>query len=133
MRSIKDEFEADAARILSERIAAFRRSVDGALSSLAAPVHLAARASNGGGSDLLAPLLGLLKASAQGVGQREVLISLLAAARACYPRSVLFILRGNALVHWRADGATKDIPGHLTIPSGGDHILARALESGALQ
>lgn len=133
MRSIKDEFEADAARILSERIAAFRRSVDGALSSLAAPVHLAAHASNGGGSDFLTPLLGLLKASAQGVGQREILISLLAAARACYPRTVLFILRGNALVHWRADGATEDVPGHLTIPSGGDHILARALGSGALQ
>jgi hypothetical protein len=132
MRSIKDEFEADATRVLSERIAAFRRSVDGALSSLAAPIHLPAHASDGGGADFLDPLLGLLKTSAQGGGQREILISLLAAARSCYPRTVLFILRGNALVHWRADGATDDIPGHLSIPSGGDHILARALGSGAL-
>jgi hypothetical protein len=133
MRSIKDEFEADAARILSERIAAFRRSVDGALSTLSAPIHLPAPASDGGGADFLRPLLGLLKTTAQGGGQREILIGLLGVARACYPRAVLFILRGNALVHWGADGASTEIPAHLAIPSGGDHILARALESGALQ
>jgi hypothetical protein len=133
MRSIKDEFEADAARILSERIAAFRRSVDGALSTLSAPIHLPAPASDGGSADFLRPLLGLLKTTAQGGGQREILIELLGAARACYPRAVLFILRGNALVHWGADGASTEVPVHLAIPSGGDHILARALESGALQ
>jgi hypothetical protein len=133
MRSIKDEFEADAARILSERIEAFRRSVDGALSSLAAPVHLPARASDGGGAEFLKPLLGLLTTSAHGGGQREILIALLEAARACYPRTVLFILRGNALVQWGADGSSSEVPEHLAIPSGGDHILARAMGSGALQ
>jgi hypothetical protein len=133
MRSIKDEFEADATRILSERIAAFRRSVDGALTSLETPIHLPAHTTNGGGAEFLKPLLGLLTTTARGDGQREVLVSMLEAARACYPRAILFILRGQALVHWSADGSSAEIPGHLAIPSGGDHLLARALESGALQ
>jgi hypothetical protein len=133
MRSIKDEFEADAARILSERTAVFRRSVDAALSAFSAPIHLPASESDGAGADFLNPLLGLLKTSAQGGGQREILIGLLGAARACYPRTVLFILRGNALVCWGADLSSPGVPGHLSIPSGGDHILARALESGGLQ
>ena len=120
-------------RILSERIAAFRRSVDGALTSLESPIHLPARAANGGGADFLRPLLELLTTSTEGGGQREILVALLEAARACYPRAILFILRGNALVHWGADGSSAEIPGHVTIPSGGDHLLARALESGALQ
>src|SRR5262249_61387051 len=57
---------------------------------------------------LFRSLLDLLMASSRGGGQREILVALVEAARACYPRPVLFIVRGDTLVHWDAGGVRSE-------------------------
>jgi hypothetical protein len=139
MRPINEEFEADAAQILTERIARLRKAFDEALVSLAEPIVLPSRSLPAPGQDTFETLRRLLGAAGRGGGQRDFLHALLDAASSCYPRTVLFILRGPALVRWESrsinghDGAAAGISGDLAIPSRGDHLLAHAIDAGVLQ
>ena len=140
MDTTKQRFEAEAGRILNERIARFRQAMDGALQSLASPIQVPAGIFK---SETNPPHLEGLRALhdvvERGGRQREILDALLAAASACYPRTAIFIVRGNTLAGWAGRGFTPDseggqgLPPHMTLPTHGDHLLARALGARSFQ
>jgi hypothetical protein len=139
MASPHDAGEAEANKALAERIAGFRESLDEALSTLAAPFRFSTVSdTEPDGAIDPGPLLRYLTIVRTATSQREVLSALLELASTCYARAVLFISRSDALVAWDArhvqispgTGAGKGP--HLTIPTGGDHLAARAMASGGI-
>jgi hypothetical protein len=139
MSALKRRFEAEADRILEERIARFRKSLEEALRPLGLPMGLPL---DSGPDQDRAPLEGaraILDTVARGGRQREILLALLQAASTCYPRTAIFIVRGDTLVFWSGRGFESDeetgaaTHAHVTLPAGGDHLLARALASRSLQ
>ncbi|HZM71377.1 MAG TPA: hypothetical protein VFB95_13545 [Candidatus Cryosericum sp.] len=140
MSALKRRFEAEAGRILEERIARFRKSLEEALRPLGLPLDLPHQDSGPDPDE--APLEGaraILDTVARGGRQREILLALLQAASTCYRRTAIFIVRGDTLVFWSGRGFESDeetgaaAPAHVTLPARGDHLLARALTSRSLQ
>jgi len=139
MSAIKQQFEAEADRVLDERIARFRHVLEEAFKPLGLPLHFHPETEPDGAEAPLEGARAILDAVSRGERQREILMALLQAASACYRRVVIFILRGETLVFWSGRGFTSEdgsgaaLPAHVTLPAHGDHLLARALASRLLQ
>jgi hypothetical protein len=139
MSALKQRIEAEAGRIIEERVARFRRTLEEALKPLDQPLHLTLEAESDSDASPLEGARALLDTVARGGHQREILTALLQAASTCYRRAAIFIIRGDTLVFWKGrgfggeDDATAEHPAHVTLPVHGEHLLARALRSRSLQ
>ena len=138
MSALKRRFDAEADRILEERIARFRKSLEEALRPLGLPLDLPQDRSQEPQEGPLEGARAILDTVARGGRQREILLALLQAASTCYRRTAIFIVRGDTLVFWSGRGFEDEetggaTPSHVTLPARGDHLLARALASRSLQ
>jgi hypothetical protein len=124
-----------AQRLLEERLARFHEVVLAAEEELRQPLPADDRTT----PDEVPPvesLLGVLRALSS--GQRGILQALLDAASPWFPRVALFIGKGSAFVGWegrgfeRGDPTPNGLPGPISVPAQGDHLLARARDSGAM-
>ena len=134
---LRTRVEAEAARIMRERVDRLRRALEGSLEDLAAPVELPLTPGEWGsveGAARLEPLRDAAEAIARGASQREILRALLDGAAAFYPRAALFIARGATLTGWAGLGflgegglRSEDLP-RIGLPISGTHLLAQAAQ-----
>jgi hypothetical protein len=132
---VKQEPHTTAHILLEERLARFHQSLLAAEEELRQPFPPEAKMEPAG----QAPVESLLRAvRALSAGQRGVLQALLDAASPWFPRVVLFIGKGASFVGWEGRGfdtgdpTPNGLPGPLSVPSEGDHLLARARAAGSL-
>lgn len=138
MATRKDTAEDEINRTLAERAERARRIIADALAGIAAPVALG-EAGTGGSieEDGLSSVRAFLDATRAPASQKEILSALLETASRQVPRSALFILRADTAVAWAfrlgpsegGRGASRAL--HLTLPSRGDHLVARAVSAAA--
>src|SRR5437899_12524902 len=125
---LRDRVEAEAQRLLRERVARLKQALDEALGTLAQPMRLPLAPGEWGAAEGPAQLQAVRDATeaiARGATQREVLTALLDAAAAFYPRTAVFILKGTSLNGWAGLGfigeggfSSGDLP-RLTLPLAG--------------
>ncbi len=133
---LRDRVEAEAQRLLRERVARLRQALEEGLDALAQPLRLPLAPGEWGaveGPAQLQAMRDATEAIARGTSQREVLTALVDAAAAFYPRAALFIVKGASLAGWAGLGflgdggfSSADLPG-IALPAAGSHLLARAL------
>jgi hypothetical protein len=133
---LRDRVEAEAQRLLRERVARLRQALEEGLDTLTQPLRLPLAPGEWGaveGPAQLQAMRDATEAIARGTSQREVLTALVDAAAAFYPRAALFILKGASLAGWAGLGflgdggfSSADLPG-IALPAAGSHLLARAL------
>jgi hypothetical protein len=138
---LKDRVEGEAQRILRERVARLRRSLDEALASLAEPVQFPLTPGEWGAAEGAAHLQSIrdaVESIARGGSHREILTALLDAAAAFFPRSALFISKGASLSGWAGlgflgeGGFKSDHLSHVTLSATGDHLPGQAMRRRAL-
>ncbi len=133
-----NEIEAIAHRQLQERAGRLRQTLDEALREFVQPLELPP----GAGSTSIAPALRTLRDALQAIAvassQKDVLEALLNAASGCYVRTALFVMKRDGLRGWAGRGfdpesgcGDREIPG-IVMPTAGDHLLARAVQSRSL-
>jgi hypothetical protein len=134
---LRDRVEADAARLLRERVERLRRSLDGALADLSAPPEFPLSPGDWGAAEGTAHLQTVrdaVEAIARGASQREILTALLDGAAAFYPRTALFIARGPTLSGWAGlgflgeGGVRSEDLSRAAFPLSGSHLLAQAAQ-----
>ena len=139
--TLRDRVEAEATRVLRDRLNRLRQSLEDALSPLGAPVDLPLAPGEwgaAGGLEQLRTLRDTLEVLAQCGTQRDVLGALLDAAATCYRRAALFVLKDATLTGWSGLGFTGDGSfrnedlRRVTLPATGEHLLAQALQRKAL-
>jgi hypothetical protein len=134
-RSVKQEPHQTAQRLLEERLARFHETLLAAEEELRQPLPFDA-GTEPEEEPPVESLLGVLRALSS--GQRGVLRALLDAASPWFPRVALFIGKGSVLVGWEGRGfesgdpTPNGLPGPISVPAQGDHLLARARNSGAM-
>jgi len=134
---LRDRVEAEAQRLLRDRTERLRQDLEEALRLLGAPMQFPLSPGEGGaaeGSGVLQSVHDAVETLGRGGSQREILVSLLDAAAAFYPRAAIFVLKGNAFSGWAGLGflgeggfKSEDLP-RVTIPPTGDHLLAQAIK-----
>jgi hypothetical protein len=134
---LRDRVEAEANRLLRERVARTRQALEASLADLGQPLDLALTPGEwgaAGGTAHLQALRDAVDAIARGGGQRDILAALLDAAGAFYPRAALFVLKGNTLTGWAGlgfleeGGFGSDDLQRIGLPGAGAHLLAQALQ-----
>lgn len=133
---LRDRVEAEAQRLLRERVARLKQALEEALGTLAQPMRLPLAPGDWGAAEGPAQLQAVrdaTEAMARGASQREILTAVLDAAAAFYPRAAIFIAKGQSLNGWAGLGflgeggfSSGDLP-RVTLPASGSHLLARAL------
>ncbi len=138
---LKDRVEAEAQRLLRERAARLKQTLDEALAALGQPMRLSLAPGEWGAAEAPAQLQTVRDATesiARAATQREILSALLDAAAAFYPRAALFITKGTSLAGWAGlgflgEGGFKS--GDLSrvlLPASGNHLLAHAMSQRSL-
>jgi hypothetical protein len=138
---LKDRVEGEALRILRERVARLRRSLDEALASVAEPLQFPLTPGEWGAAEGAANLQSVrdaIESIARGSSHREILTALLDAAAAYFPRSALFVIKGGSLTGWMGlgflgeGGFNSDQLSRVALSAGGDHLLGQAVRRRAL-
>jgi len=132
---LKDRVEAEANRLLRERLERLRQTFDEALSSTSEPLRFPLTPGEWGaasGAAQLHVIRDAIDSIARHESQREILSALLDAAAAVYPRTALFIVKGSTLAGWAGlgflgeGGFKSENVARVTLSAASHHILARA-------
>jgi hypothetical protein len=138
---LKDRVEAEASRLLRERVARLRQALEKEMAALGEPLQIPLAPADWAadrGEGLLQALRDAIDSLGSGESQREILRALLDAAGRCYRRAALFVFREGVLAGWSGAGFSETgggdhLIGRASLPAGGDHLLARAARSRAAQ
>jgi hypothetical protein len=133
---LKDRVEAEANRLLRERVERLRQSLEDGLSAASEPLRFPLTPGEWGaasGTAQLSVIKDAIDAISRHESQREILSALLDASAAVYPRAALFIVKGQTLAGWAGLGflgeggfKSEQVP-RLALSASGHHILARAV------
>ncbi len=127
--------------MLRERVERFRLALDEAIAGLGEEIRLPSGAADDpseGGALRPERVRDAVDAISRGSSQRDILAALLRGAAICFARAAIFIMKNGRLSGWAglgfggAGGFKDDAVPRVSFAAAGDHILARALESGAL-
>src|SRR6059036_1886855 len=131
---LRDRVEAEANRVLRERVARLKQTMEAALTAAGEPLDFPLTPGEWGsaeGAGQLQVLNDAVESITRRDSQREILAAVLDAAAAFYTRAALFILRGGTIAGWAGFGFSGEgglqgdgIP-RLVIPVAGTHLLAR--------
>ena len=137
---LKDRVESEANRLLRERVERLRLALADALAAASEPFRFPLTPGEwgaAGGTAQLQVIREAVDSISRHETQREVLSALMDAAAAIFPRTALFILKGESLTGWAGLGflgeggfMSDQVPG-LTLSASGQHILARAVSGRA--
>jgi len=138
---LRDRVESEATRMMRERLARLKQSIDESIAGLGEPMSFPLTPGEWGQAEGTAQMQALrdgIEAVSLGAGQREILAALLDAAAAFYPRTALFVVRGGQFHGWAGLGflgdggvGSDDLP-RVTFPLAGDHLLAQATQRRSL-
>jgi len=133
---LKDRVEAEANRLLRERIERLRESFESALSGFSEPLRFPLTPGEWGaasGTEQLQIIRDAIDSIARHQTQREILSAVLDSASAVYPRCALFIVRGPTLSGWAGlgflgdGGFSSESVSKVSLSVSGHHVLARAV------
>jgi hypothetical protein len=133
---LKDRVEAEANRLMRERVERLRLALEDALSAASEPLRFPLTPGEwgaAGGTAQLNVIRDTLDSISRHETQREILSALIDAAAAIYPRVALFIVKGRSLAGWAGlgflgeGGFKSDKVASLNLDVAGNHILARAV------
>src|SRR6266571_6282077 len=133
---LKDRVEAEANRLLRERVERLRLALEDALSSASEPLRFPLTPGEwgaAGGTAQLHVIRDALDSISRHETQRDILSALVDAAAAIYPRIALFIVKGGSLTGWAGlgfmgeGGFKSDKVPALNLNVSGNHILAGAV------
>jgi hypothetical protein len=138
---LRDKVEAEANRIMKERLGRARRAIDEALATLSEPLAFPLSPGEWGaaeGTGHFHVVRDSLEAMARGDTQREIMTALLDAGSALYPRAALFAVKGGAFTGWAGLGflgeggfRSEEVAG-LVVPADGHHLLTRSVQGRGL-
>jgi hypothetical protein len=133
---LKDRVEAEANRLLHERLDRLRQTLETALASTSEPMRFPLTPGEWGaasGAGQLHIIRDAIDSIARHDTQREILSALLDASAALYPRAALFIVKGPTLAGWAGlgfvgeGGFRSEQVARLALSVSGHHMLARAV------
>src|SRR5207245_1739369 len=136
---LRERVEAEANRILRDRVDRLRHALEEVLSAAGEPMSFPLTPGEwgaAGGAAQLQVLRDAVDSISRRESQREILSSLIDAAAALFPRAAVFILKGGALAGWAGlgflgeGGFRSEQIARISLSASGGHILARALTAG---
>ncbi len=137
---LRERVEAEANRMLRDRVERLRGALEEALAAAGGPLSLPLTPGEwgaAGGAAQLQVLRDAVDSISRRESQREILSSLIDAAAAIFPRAAVFILKGGTLAGWAGlgflgeGGFRSEQMARISLSASGGHILARAATGGA--
>src|SRR2546422_750357 len=132
---LRERVEAEANRMLRDRVERLRRALEEVLSAAGEPLSFPLTPGEwgaAGGAARLQVLRDAVDSISRRESQREILSSLIDAAAAIFPRAAVFILKGGTLTGWAGlgflgeGGFRSEQIARISLSATGGHILARA-------
>src|SRR2546425_5989334 len=137
---LRERVEAEANRILRDRVERLRRALEQVLSAAGEPLSFPLTPGEwgaAGGAAQLQVLRDAVDSISRRESQREILSSLIDAAAAIYPRAAVFILKGGTLTGWAGlgflgeGGFRSEQIARISLSASGGNVVARAASGGA--
>jgi len=136
---LRERVEAEANRMLRDRVERLRRALEEVLAAAGEPMSFPLTPGEwgaAGGAAQMQVLRDAVDSISRRESQREILSSLIDAAAAIFPRAAVIILMGGTLSGWAGlgflgeGGFRSEQIGRISLSATGGHILARAASAG---